>query len=84
MTGENFLRIDRKSSRLEELKAKYNRLVDIACDVHHALAEGDAGFDDYYDALDKCKEVKEAIWREAFYHYGRDWNAANAYVNRYC
>ena len=81
MTGTNF-RFHSPCDRLKELFGKYIALSHITYDEYRrAIEEGEGDFSRWEKVREKRLLLGDAIWREAFYTFGRDWNAANDYVH---
>lgn len=84
MTGENFTRFSRKNERLERLLSLYRQKVDKARNLYCELCYGNGTYEAYYKVRDEYENIREQIWTEAFYHYGRNWNLANNYIKNHC
>jgi len=82
MTGENFKRVNRHDDRLDEMRAQYYKMYEIAGEAWRKDFAGNP-FEHYEKHAARARALARKIWEEAFYHYGRDWNAANEYCRRY-
>lgn len=85
MTGTNFRFTDR-GSHLKEMREKYLKMCEHTGELYDRIFDDDAPatcYADYYEAKERRLTYGDRIWEEAFYTYGRDWNAANEYVRQY-
>lgn len=78
MTGENFKALDRRSDKLEKMRKEYY----LICEKSQEALD-DGNYERYYSLHDNVIKMREDIWAEAFYHFGRNWNMANDYCKRY-